>query len=76
MEENMSKVIVSSAKKLNKIEMDKITSAISEKEGKDCDISFVVRQSLIGGIVIQKDDIIFDGSVSQELKNIKEYLSR
>lgn len=72
----MSKIIVSSAKQLNKSETDKIIGKIKEKEGKDSEIIFSVNPALIGGIVIQKDDIVLDGSVAHELKNIKEYLSR
>lgn len=71
----MSKIIVTSSKKLSSQTVAKITSVISAKK-KDCEIVFEIDNSLLGGIKIKENDIIFDASVANELKNIKNYLSR
>lgn len=72
----MSKVTVYTAKKLDNLTTEKINEKIQAKESDNCEIEFVVNPSLIGGIVIQKNDVIFDGSVLNDLNNIKKYLSR
>lgn len=72
----MSKVTVYTAKKLDNLTTEKIIAKIQAKESDNCEIEIIVNPSLIGGIVIQKDDVIFDGSVVNDLSNIKKYLSR
>lgn len=72
----MRKIIVTSAKKLSPQTVAKITAAVKAKKGADSKIVFEIDNALIGGITIRENDVIFDASVENELKNIKNYLSR
>lgn len=72
----MSEIIVTSAKKLSPQTVAKITAAVKAKKGADSKIVFEIDNALIGGITIRENDVIFDASVENELKNIKNYLSR
>lgn len=72
----MIKFKVYSASKLTPLLQDKISKRIKDKEKASCLIVFEVMPSLIGGIVIKRDDVVFDGSVSGELVKIKKHLSR
>ncbi|MDD3382900.1 MAG: F0F1 ATP synthase subunit delta [Bacilli bacterium] len=72
----MSKIIVYTAKELTSDFKKKITDKILKKEKECRDIEFVVMPSLVGGIVIKKDDVVYDGSISGELLKIKKHLSR
>jgi len=72
----MSKIIVYTAKELSSDYQKKITARILKKEEDCTEVEFVVKSSLIGGIIIQKGDVVYDGSVSGELLDIKKHLSK
>ena len=68
---NISKIEVSSAKKLN----TEILNKLVQKFNNQIEIEETVDESLIGGIVLKIDDnILLDGSVKKKLENLKKNL--
>ena len=68
---NISKIEVSSAKKLN----PEILNKLVQKFNNQIEIEETVDESLIGGIVLKIDDnILLDGSVKKKLENLKKNL--
>ena len=68
---NISKIEVSSAKKLN----PEILNKLVQKFNNQIEIEETVDESLIGGIVLKiDDDILLDGSVKKKLENLKKNL--
>ncbi len=66
---NISKIEVSSAKKLN----PEILNKIIQKFNKQIEIKETIKESLIGGIVLRVDDnLLVDGSVKKKLENLKK----
>ena len=68
---NISKIEISSAKKLN----PEILNKLVQKFNNQIEIEETVDKSLIGGIVLKiDDDILLDGSVKKKLENLKKNL--
>ena len=66
---NISKIEVSSAKKLN----PEILNKIIQKFNKQIEIKETIKESLIGGIILRVDDnLLVDGSVKKKLENLKK----
>ncbi|MCK5413725.1 MAG: ATP synthase F1 subunit delta [Candidatus Pacebacteria bacterium] len=66
---NISKIEVSSTKKIN----PEILNKIIQKFEKQTEIEEKVEESLIGGIVLRVDDnLLIDGSVKKKLENLKK----
>ena len=56
--------------------VDKIKGALAKKTGKDVLLSVEEDPGLIGGIVTQIGDLVFDGSIKTQLLNMRESLKR
>ena len=70
---NISKIEVSSAKKLN----PEILNKIIQKFNKQIEIEEIIDESLVGGIVLRVDDnLLIDGSVKKKLENLKKNITK
>ncbi len=54
--------------------IESIKKALGEKLGVDIIVDEEVNSSILGGIIIEVDDIVIDGSITSNLKNMKERL--
>jgi F-type H+-transporting ATPase subunit delta len=66
---------VRSAVSLNDDQRDRLRSALSNATGMNIDIVVVVDPDILGGVVAQVGDTVFDGSVRTRLEKMKERLS-
>ncbi len=73
-EKNRLRVKVISSTKLEESVLSKVQSALQDKFKKQIILEEKVDQSIIGGIIIRIGDLIIDGSISKDLKNIREKL--
>ncbi|MBW6440600.1 ATP synthase F1 subunit delta [Patescibacteria group bacterium] len=70
---NISKIQVTSAKKLN----PEILNKIIQKFNKQIEIEEIIDESLIGGFVLRVDDnLLIDGSVKKKLENLKKNITK
>ncbi|MCK5491016.1 MAG: ATP synthase F1 subunit delta [Candidatus Pacebacteria bacterium] len=70
---NISKIEVSSAKKLN----PEILNKIIQKFNKQIEIEETIDESLIGGIVLRIDNnLLIDSSVKKKLENLKKNITK
>ena len=60
---------------LNDDQRDRLRSALSNATGMNIDIVVVVDPDILGGVVAQVGDTVFDGSVRTRLEKMKERLS-
>ena len=65
---------VTSAKPLREPEAQRIQTALAKKTGKQVILERKEDASLLGGIVVQIGDVVYDGSVKNQLSRIKEQL--
>lgn len=68
-------VKVITASKLNAADYQAISEIISDKLGKDIFLNKVVDPSIVGGIVVQVGDKVFDASVARKLNKMKTVLN-
>ena len=66
---------VSSAVALNDDQRSRLQSALSDATGMNVDVVVVVDPDILGGVVAQVGDTVFDGSVRTRLEKMKERLS-
>lgn len=66
---------VRSAVGLNDDQRERLRSALSNATGMNIDIVVVVDPDILGGVVAQVGDTVFDGSVRTRLEKMKERLS-
>ena len=66
---------VRSAVTLSDDQRDRLKSALSSATGMNIDIVVVVDPEILGGVVAQVGDTVFDGSVRTRLEKMKERLS-
>ena len=66
---------VRSAVTLNDDQRGRLKSALSSATGMNIDIVVVVDPDILGGVVAQVGDTVFDGSVRTRLEKMKERLS-
>lgn len=74
--ESTAEAYVKSAVELSEEEKKKISDKISKLIGKKVKLNLAVDKGLIGGVVIEVDGKILDGSVKQKLRDIKEVMDR
>ena len=67
---------VKSAVSLSEEEKQRLTEKISRLTGKKVRLELSIDEELIGGIVIEVDGKILDGSIKQKLRDIKEVMDR
>ena len=70
-----AKAVVTSAVDLTEEEKEKLMVKLRAVTNKNVDATYVIDKSLIGGLVVDVDGKIFDGSVRKNLNNIKEVIS-
>ena len=66
---------VRSAVALNDDQRERLQSALSDATGMNIDIVVVVDPDILGGVVAQVGDTVFDGSIRTRLEKMKERLS-
>lgn len=68
--ENISTALVMSAEKLTDKNISRIKKELEKKTAKKIEIEERIDESLIGGIKIIVDNILFDGSIDGKIKNL------
>jgi len=71
---NRQRVSITTSSKLDDNLKKKIVKAMEEKLNKSIIIDEIVDESILGGIVIKIDDLVIDGSLVKDLKNMREKL--
>lgn len=69
-------VKVTSAVELSQDEKDRLVEKLKSTSDKSINAQFVVDESILGGIIIETEGKILDGSLKHKLKDVKEGLSR
>ena len=72
--ENKVNVTVTAATAVDKPLAEQIKKALEQKLGRAVELTLAVDASLIGGAVIQADDMVIDGSVRARLQRLTEKL--
>jgi F-type H+-transporting ATPase subunit delta len=72
--ENKVNVTVTSATPVDKALADQIKKALEQKLKRTVELTLAVDASLIGGAIIQADDMVIDGSVRTRLQRLTETL--
>lgn len=70
-----AKAVVTSAVELTDEEKAKLVKKLCEVTKKNVDAEYVIDKSLIGGLIVDVDGKLYDGSVRKNLNNIKEVIS-
>jgi F-type H+-transporting ATPase subunit delta len=70
--ENTVKVTVTAATQVDAGLADQIKKSLEKKLGRAVELSLAVDASLIGGAIIQADDMVIDGSVRTRLQRLTE----
>jgi F-type H+-transporting ATPase subunit delta len=65
-----------SATELSEDTVEKIRTALSKKTNKEIILAVEQDPELIGGIVTQIGDLVWDGSIKTQLSNMRETLKR
>ncbi len=71
---NRQRVKVKSSVKLEDNTLKLIKSTITEKLGKEIIVDEEVDEAIIGGVIIEIDDRVIDGSIANNLKNMRDRL--
>jgi len=72
--ENKVKVTVTAATQVDGAIAEQIKKALQQKLGRAVELTLAVDASLIGGAIIQADDMVIDGSVRTRLQRLTEKL--
>ena len=72
----ISVVKVISAVELTDAEKGKLISKLEKTSDRNINAQFVVDESILGGIIIEAEGKILDGSLRYKLKDVKEVMSR
>ena len=72
--ENKINVTVTAATAVDKAIAEQIKNALQQKLGRTVELTLAVDASLIGGAIIQADDMVIDGSVRTRLQRLTEKL--
>lgn len=72
---NIIKAKIISAIELSDDEKERIILKLEKTEGKKINAEYVVDKSIIGGIIVETDGKILDGSLRYKLKDIKDVMS-
>jgi F-type H+-transporting ATPase subunit delta len=70
--ENKVKVTVTAAAQVDGAIAEQIKNALQQKLGRTVELTLAVDASLIGGAIIQADDMVIDGSVRTRLQRLTE----
>ena len=72
----LSTAIVTSSVELTENEKQKLTDKLEKRAGKSVLAEYRIDKSLIGGLIIEMDGTVLDGSIKSRLKEVKEVISR
>ncbi len=72
----VSFVKITSAVELSEDEKNRIIEKLNKTSDKSVNAQFVVDESILGGIVMETEGKILDGSLKHKLKDVKEGLSQ
>lgn len=75
-ENNEATAIITSSAKLEVEELKKIAAALSKKTGKKINITEVINEKIIGGLVIKIGSVMYDYSVKTKLSNLAAQLKK
>lgn len=67
---------VVSAKPLDATQVQQITAALEKLSGKKVDIAKREDPSLLGGVVAKVGDVVYDGSLRTQLRNLRDELTK
>jgi F-type H+-transporting ATPase subunit delta len=65
---------VRTAMPLTEEQLQRLAAALSAKTGKQIDVRVIIDPSVLGGVVAQVGDEVFDGSVRHRLNQLREVL--
>ena len=65
---------IRSAIPLDQETVDRLAAALSRATGKQLEVKTIVDPDLIGGVVAQVGDVVFDGSVARRLTDLRQAL--
>ncbi len=71
---NILKITVKSAVPLTESEKERLTNKLESVYKSTISVDYVIDTSLIGGVVIETEDKIIDGSVKNRLQQVKEVI--
>jgi len=74
--EGRTEARIRSAKPLDAATEQRLVAALSQRTGRRVDVSVEVDPELIGGIVAQVGDLIFDGSLRTQLEQLRTNLTK
>lgn len=66
---------ITTARELSEQEYQSIASSLSKKFGREVYLEKTVNPEIIGGMIVQCDDNIIDGSVARQLKQYKDMMA-
>lgn len=72
--ENKVKVKLTSASGVNAAQAEKISSALSKKLGREVELELEIDASLLGGAIVQAEDMVIDDSVRTRLARLTSSL--
>ena len=72
----LTRAVVRSAEALSSEQLDALRRALSTRVGRDVELAVEVEPELLGGVVAQVGDLVFDGSVRTQLRQLHERLAR
>jgi len=77
-DDEMGRMTVSArvAKPLGDEETEALLNALAKMTGKDIRLETVVDENLLGGIVVRVGDVVYDGSVVNQLAELRERLEK
>lgn len=67
---------VISAVPLTDAEKQALRKKLEARSGKDVELECVIDESLLGGVVVEMDGVIIDGSLKKKLAEIKDVMNR
>lgn len=73
---NLIKVKVFSNKKLSKEQLEKLNLNLSEKNNRKIELENVVDESIVGGLRVEYEGMIFDDTVNNYLSSLKANLKK
>ncbi len=74
--EHISKATVVSAVELTASEKERLQQKLEKMSGRYVELTCSVDESLMGGMIIEMDGKIMDGSLKRRLQEVKEVMSR
>ena len=67
---------ITSAKPLDPSQLSQITAALEKLSGKKVDVTKKTDAELLGGVVAKVGDVVYDGSLRTQLRNLRDELSK